>query len=170
MRTRTSPTMSKTSQRPPTRRATAPFKSSMPPPKPVSEPSAPTTRWHGTTIDSGFAPLARPTARPCALSRVDRPGTVSRSSVGVAASATSASSGEVSSEEPGRLVPQRPGDTGGVEQHHALRHHPDERRHAAGERAGLDLQAWREEAEEAAGMFRLKSVAMAVACLLGRAQ
>ena len=37
-----------------------------PPPKPVSEPSAPITRWHGTTIGSGFAPFAAPTARDAA--------------------------------------------------------------------------------------------------------
>jgi hypothetical protein len=35
----------------------------MPPPKPVSDLSEPITRWHGTTIGSGFAPLAPPTAR-----------------------------------------------------------------------------------------------------------
>jgi len=34
-----------------------------PPPKPVRLPSLPITRWHGTTIATGFAPLAVPTAR-----------------------------------------------------------------------------------------------------------
>ena len=36
---------------------------SRPPPKPVSEPSAPTRRWHGRTIGSGLRPFAAPTAR-----------------------------------------------------------------------------------------------------------
>ena len=36
---------------------------STPPANPVSEPSDPTTRWHGTMIDSGFLPFAAPTAR-----------------------------------------------------------------------------------------------------------
>ena len=36
---------------------------SRPPPKPVSEPSAPMTRWQGMTIGRGFAPAAAPTAR-----------------------------------------------------------------------------------------------------------
>ena len=36
---------------------------SMPPPKPVIEPSAPMTRWQGTMIAIGFRPLAAPTAR-----------------------------------------------------------------------------------------------------------
>src|SRR4051812_48950170 len=36
---------------------------SRPPPKPVSFPLLPITRWQGTTIGIGFAPLARPTAR-----------------------------------------------------------------------------------------------------------
>src|SRR5690606_17224943 len=34
-----------------------------PPPKPVSEPSAPITRWQGRTIGSGLRPFAAPTAR-----------------------------------------------------------------------------------------------------------
>ena len=34
-----------------------------PPPKPVSPPSEPMTRWQGTTIGSGFWPFAAPTAR-----------------------------------------------------------------------------------------------------------
>ena len=34
---------------------------SRPPPKPVRERSDPTTRWQGTTMGSGFAPLAAPT-------------------------------------------------------------------------------------------------------------
>src|SRR5687767_5682092 len=34
-----------------------------PPPKPVSEPSAPMTRWQGITMGMGLLPLARPTAR-----------------------------------------------------------------------------------------------------------
>src|SRR5262249_32935461 len=34
-----------------------------PPPTPVSEPSAPMTRWHGTMIGRGLAPFASPTAR-----------------------------------------------------------------------------------------------------------
>src|SRR5262249_49267049 len=34
-----------------------------PPPNPVSEPSAPMTRWHGMMIGIGFRPLAAPTAR-----------------------------------------------------------------------------------------------------------
>ena len=37
-----------------------------PPPKPVSEPSLPITRWQGTTIGSGFWPFAAPTAREAA--------------------------------------------------------------------------------------------------------
>ena len=36
---------------------------STPQPYPVSEPSAPMTRWHGTMIEIGLRPLARPTAR-----------------------------------------------------------------------------------------------------------
>src|SRR6266853_425331 len=36
---------------------------SNPPPKPVSDPSAPTTRWQGTMIGMRFLPLAAPTAR-----------------------------------------------------------------------------------------------------------
>ena len=36
---------------------------SKPPPNPVSDPSAPTTRWHGNTMGTGLRPLARPTAR-----------------------------------------------------------------------------------------------------------
>jgi outer membrane usher protein len=40
--------------------------SGRPPPKPVSDPSAPITRWQGTTIGSGFAPFAAPTARDAA--------------------------------------------------------------------------------------------------------
>ena len=36
---------------------------SSPPPKPVSEPSEPTMRWHGSTIGTGLAPFAAPTAR-----------------------------------------------------------------------------------------------------------
>ena len=36
---------------------------STPPAYPVSEPSAPTTRWHGTTIEIGFRATACPTAR-----------------------------------------------------------------------------------------------------------
>ena len=36
---------------------------SSPPPYPVRLPFAPITRWHGTMIDKGFAPLASPTAR-----------------------------------------------------------------------------------------------------------
>jgi len=35
---------------------------SSPPANPVSLPVAPMTRWHGATIDSGFRPLAAPTA------------------------------------------------------------------------------------------------------------
>ena len=35
---------------------------STPPPYPVSFPEAPITRWHGTTIEIGLRPLARPTA------------------------------------------------------------------------------------------------------------
>jgi outer membrane usher protein len=34
-----------------------------PPPYPVSEPVDPITRWQGTMIATGFAPLAAPTAR-----------------------------------------------------------------------------------------------------------
>ena len=34
-----------------------------PPLKPVSEPSAPITRWQGSTIGNGLRPLAAPTAR-----------------------------------------------------------------------------------------------------------
>src|SRR5205814_1491001 len=34
-----------------------------PPPKPVSEPSAPMTRWQGRTMQTGLAPLAAPSAR-----------------------------------------------------------------------------------------------------------
>ena len=34
-----------------------------PPPKPVSEPSAPITLWQGLTMAIGLAPFARPTAR-----------------------------------------------------------------------------------------------------------
>ncbi len=34
-----------------------------PPPYPVRLPSAPMTRWHGTMTETGFLPLARPTAR-----------------------------------------------------------------------------------------------------------
>src|SRR5713101_2684448 len=49
----------------------APFRSSAssvslvlkPPPKPVSFPVLPITRWQGTTTGMGLAPLARPTAR-----------------------------------------------------------------------------------------------------------
>ena len=37
-----------------------------PPPKPVSDPSDPMTRWQGTRIGSGLAPLALPTARQAA--------------------------------------------------------------------------------------------------------
>ena len=37
-----------------------------PPPKPVSEPSLPMTRWQGTTMGSGFWPFAAPTAREAA--------------------------------------------------------------------------------------------------------
>ncbi len=29
----------------------------------MSDPSAPITRWHGTMIEIGLRPLARPTAR-----------------------------------------------------------------------------------------------------------
>ena len=36
---------------------------SSPPPKPVSLPFEPMTRWQGTTIDTGFRPFAAPTAR-----------------------------------------------------------------------------------------------------------
>ena len=36
---------------------------SMPPAYPVSDPSAPPTRWHGTTIEIGFLATAAPTAR-----------------------------------------------------------------------------------------------------------
>ena len=36
---------------------------SMPPPKPVRWPLAPTTRWHGTMIGNGLRPFAAPTAR-----------------------------------------------------------------------------------------------------------
>ncbi len=36
---------------------------SRPPPYPVSEPSAPITRWQGTTIEIGLRPFANPTAR-----------------------------------------------------------------------------------------------------------
>jgi len=36
---------------------------SSPPPKPVSAPLAPTTRWQGTMMGIGFFPLAAPTAR-----------------------------------------------------------------------------------------------------------
>ena len=36
---------------------------SSPPPKPVSAPFAPTTRWQGTMMGIGFFPLAAPTAR-----------------------------------------------------------------------------------------------------------
>ncbi len=36
---------------------------SRPPPKPVSDPSAPTRRWQGRTIGSGLRPFAAPTAR-----------------------------------------------------------------------------------------------------------
>src|SRR5215467_2182274 len=35
----------------------------MPPPYPVRLPSVPMTRWHGTTMATGFAALAKPTAR-----------------------------------------------------------------------------------------------------------
>src|SRR3546814_12688923 len=39
-----------------------------PPPKPVSEPSAPITRWQGTTNGNGLRPFAAPPARtPCGL-------------------------------------------------------------------------------------------------------
>ncbi len=38
------------------------FRSS-PPPNPTSEPSAPITRWHGTTTGTGFRPSAAPTTR-----------------------------------------------------------------------------------------------------------
>ena len=34
-----------------------------PPPKPVIEPSAPITRWQGSTIGNGLRPFAAPTAR-----------------------------------------------------------------------------------------------------------
>ena len=34
-----------------------------PPPKPVSLPVAPITRWQGTTMGSGLLPFAAPTAR-----------------------------------------------------------------------------------------------------------
>src|SRR5579871_5568629 len=34
-----------------------------PPPNPVSDPSAPTIRWHGRTIGTGLRPFAAPTAR-----------------------------------------------------------------------------------------------------------
>ena len=37
-----------------------------PPPKPVSLPSLPITRWQGSTIGSGLRPLAAPTARTAA--------------------------------------------------------------------------------------------------------
>src|SRR5690606_40319701 len=37
-----------------------------PPPKPVSAPLAPITRWQGSTIGSGLRPLAAPTAREAA--------------------------------------------------------------------------------------------------------
>ena len=40
-----------------------PFLFGSPPAYPVSEPFAPTTRWHGMTIGMGFAPFAAPTAR-----------------------------------------------------------------------------------------------------------
>jgi outer membrane usher protein len=36
---------------------------SRPPANPVSSPDEPITRWHGTTIEMGFRPLAAPTAR-----------------------------------------------------------------------------------------------------------
>ena len=36
---------------------------STPQPYPVSDPSAPITRWHGTMIEIGLRPLASPTAR-----------------------------------------------------------------------------------------------------------
>ena len=36
---------------------------SSPPPKPVSEPFVPTTRWHGMTIGIGFEAMVLPTAR-----------------------------------------------------------------------------------------------------------
>ena len=39
---------------------------SKPPPKPVSEPFTPTTRWHGNTMATGLRPLAPPTARTAA--------------------------------------------------------------------------------------------------------
>jgi len=34
-----------------------------PPPKPVSDPSAPMTRWQGITMGMGLLPFASPTAR-----------------------------------------------------------------------------------------------------------
>src|SRR5262245_47832017 len=36
---------------------------SIPPPKPVNSPRDPTTRWQGTMMGIGLAPLAAPTAR-----------------------------------------------------------------------------------------------------------
>ena len=36
---------------------------SRPPANPVSLPVDPMTRWHGATIDTGFLPVAAPTAR-----------------------------------------------------------------------------------------------------------
>ena len=38
----------------------------------MSEPFAPTTRWHGTTMLTGFFPLASPTARTAVASGVVR--------------------------------------------------------------------------------------------------
>ena len=35
----------------------------IPLPYPVRLPLVPMTRWHGTTMATGFAPLAKPTAR-----------------------------------------------------------------------------------------------------------
>ena len=45
---------------------------SRPPAYPVSLPSLPTTRWHGTTIESGLRPTAPPTARAIAGSPSSR--------------------------------------------------------------------------------------------------
>jgi len=54
--------MSTMSQRLDRSRSMRRFLVSRPPPNPVSEPSLPTHRWHGTMIGMGFFPMAPPTA------------------------------------------------------------------------------------------------------------
>ena len=54
--------MSTMGQSPDRSRSMRRFLVSRPPPKPISEPSLPIHRWHGTMIGMGFFPLAPPTA------------------------------------------------------------------------------------------------------------